>query len=608
MNDPSAQLLRARRVLYWTAPSLVCLALFWPCWNAWFRADDFAWLSLGRDVTDFRSLLHALFTPSRHHTLRPLSERALFLAAYGIFGLDPLPFRVLAFATQIANLLLVCSIGTRLTGHRAAGFWAAMFWAVNSSVLLPLAWACNYCEEMCGLCLLLALHFLMRYTRTGERRYLLAQWAVFLIGFGVLELNVVYPVLAAAYTWLCARKYFRTTLPLFVASAIYFAIHTIFSPPVKTGLYAIHLTGAAFRTLAVYWTWSLEPAYLHAPRWLAIAALVALSAGLALFTARRLRQQDRRPLFFLLWYAAVISPLLLLRDHVTEYYVFLPVIGICWLGGWAMAEHPRAAAALAVLYALLAVPHVVRAVYRYQQATLRVRDLVEGVAGAHEQHPGQTILLLGVDPDLFWNGLRDHPFRLLGFEDIYLAPESERKIAAEDAREFVAPAAAVAAGLERGQVEVYDVRGPRLRNITSSYKVPPDDGIPHRVDAANPLLAAFLGPEWYPRDGNLRWMPRRTTVRIGAPTAAGQKLYLRGICPEEQLRAGPLDVTVTAGDVPLGRQSIPPGENSFELAFELPPSLFGRAEMTVAVEVSRTIRPASDPRDLGLGFGVFEVK
>ena len=595
-------------MLYWIAPSLLCLALYWPGWNTWFRADDFAWLSIGRDVTDFRSLLHALFTPSQHHTLRPLSERALFLAAYGIFGLDPLPFRVLAFATQVANLLLVCSIGARITGRSAAGFWAATFWAVNSSVLLPLAWACNYCEEMCGLCLLLALHFLMRYTKTGERRYLIAQWAVFLTGFGVLELNVVYPLLAAGYTWLCARRYFRRTLPLFGASAVYFALHTLYSPPVKTGLYAIHLTGAVFRTLAVYWTWSLEPAYLHAPRWLAIVALALFSGGLALFTARRLRERDHRPLFFLLWYAAVIAPLLLLRDHVTEYYVFLPVIGVCWLGGWAMAEYPRAAAAMVVLYAALTVPHVVGAVDRYEQATLRVRDLVEGVAGAHERHPDQTILLVGVDRDLFWNGLRDHPFRVIGFEQIYLAPGSEREIAAEDAREFLAPPEAVAAGLARGQVEVYDVRGPRLRNITSSYRVPGDDAAPRRIDAANPLLAARLGPEWYPSDGNLRWMPRRATVRIGGPASTGQKLYLRGICPEEQLRAGPLEVTVMAGDARLGQQAIRPGENSFELAFELPASLVGQAEMTVAIEVSRTIRPASDPRDLGLGFGVIEVK
>jgi hypothetical protein len=54
--------------------------------------------------------------------------------------------------------------------------------------------------------------------------------------------------------------------------------------------------------------------------------------------------------------------------------------------------------------------------------------------------------------------------------------------------------------------------------------------------------------------------------------------------------------------------SIKPGENAFELAFPLPDALAGKPELNVTVEVARTFRPASDPRDLGLAFGVFEVR
>jgi len=603
---------RTVAVLYWVVPSLLCLGLHWRSFDAWFRADDFAWLAVGRDVTGLRSLLHALFSPSAHGTLRPLSERALFMSAFAIFGVDPLPFRVLAFGTQFANLALAASIGARITGSRWAGFWAAVFWGVNSSLLYPLAWACNYCEVLCGFCLLLAFHFLLRYVETGERRYWLGQWVVFLAGFGVLELNVVYPALAAGYTWCCARCYFRRTLPLFAASALYFAAHQFFVPPPKTGLYAMYLTGSLFRTLAVYWTWSLEPAYLPVSRWMVLAGLLLLTAGLAVFTLRKVRAGNGTPLFCLFWYGALLSPLLLLRDHLTEYYVFVPVIGLCWLGGWAMAEGWRAGVALAVLYAALSVPHVAASVDRNYRLTLRVRDLVEGVASAHEQHPTQAILLDGVDNDLFWNALRDHPFRLIGFEQVYLAPGSERSITSDalrgDLTRFLAPAGPAMAAIQRGELEVYDVRGPRLRNVTSSYHAVGGEGLPRRVDATSPLLAPLLGPEWYPSDGSLRWMPRRATLRIGAPTAAGQKLYLRGICPEEQLRAGPLTITVTAAGVALPPATIRVGENSFERAFVLPGSLVGRPEIEIAVEVSRVIRPSSDPRELGLGFGVFEVK
>jgi hypothetical protein len=153
------------------------------------------------------------------------------------------------------------------------------------------------------------------------------------------------------------------------------------------------------------------------------------------------------------------------------------------------------------------------------------------------------------------------------------------------------------------------VSGPRLRNITSAYAaVPRDTRPPLRVDAASPLAQYLLGPEWYPSDGDHRWMPRRATLRIGAPDAPGRKLYLRGDCPDEQLVAGPLDVTVTIDGSALPPAKIRPGENAFDLAFPLPDAVAGKAEMQVTVEVARIIRPAADPRDLGLVFGIFEVK
>jgi hypothetical protein len=628
--SPARGRARLASAAFWLAPSLLCLALYWRGFTAWFRADDFAWLGTGLYIQSFHDFLLAIFAPQAQGTIRPLSERAFFMLGFSLFGLDALPFKMVVFATQFANLALVTSIGARLTGLRWAGFFAAVFWVLNSSGIEPLGWCCVYNQVLCGFFLLLAFHFLLRYIETGERRYNLFQWAAFLVGFGALELNVVYPAIAAAYTILCVPKgahsrYFRSTLPMFAVSIAYALAHNAAAPAWKTGGYAMHFTGAMFRTLGKYWTWSVGPTFLFTPydlpKWLLPAGIAAVSAGLLGFLAWKLRSGARASLFCLAWYLAVLAPVLPLRDHQTEYYVFLPLIGLCWLGGWAAVSGWRAGtrgrtavAALAAVYALMAVPTLFATSQWNHAITMRVRTLVEGVAGIHERNPAKAILLEGVDTDLFWNGVLDRPFRLFGLDHIYLAPGSEKRIASHpdlgNIGDYILPADVVSQALKREELVVYDVRGPRLRNITAVYAALPREsgGLPLRVDAASPLTSYLLGAEWYGSDGDHRWMPRRAGLRIAAPSAPGEKLYLRGSCPDEQLRLGPLPVTVTVDGVTLPATVIKPGENAFELAFALPDSVVGKAEMRVTVEVGRVIRPASDPRDLGLVFGVFEVR
>jgi hypothetical protein len=627
-RSPASRSARFKNAAWWIAPSLLCLLLYWRAFTAWFRADDFAWLGVGLYIRNFHDFLAAMFSPQAQGTIRPWSERAFFMAGFSLFGLNALPFRIVIFATQFANLALIATIGTRLTGLRAAGFWAAVFWVLNSSQILPLGWVCVYNQVMCGFFLLLALHFLMKAVAAPNprvaRRYEILQWLAFLLGFGASELNLVYPAIAASYTF-CAgrggRQHLRRTLPMFGVSLVYVAMHRAVAPP-RTDYYAMHFTGAIFRTLARYWTWSVGPTFMETPillpKWVLPAGVAVVSLALLAFLGAKLRSGARVPLFCLGWYLAAIAPVLPLRDHMTEYYVYLPVIGLCWLGGWAMAEAcsggvraKAAATAMAALYAFLVVPEAVASTAWNHRVAARVRNLVEGVAQAHELHPTKSILLDGVDTDLFWNGVLDRPFRLIGLDHVYLTPGSERRIAAHpelgDVGSYVLPPDVAGNALERDEVVVYDVRGPRLRNITSVYTaMPRETRLPSRVDVASPLTSYLLGPEWYPSDEDHRWMPKRATLRMAGPAAAGQKLYLAGQCPEEQLRHGPLPVTVTVEGGMLAPAAI--RENVFELAFALPDGLVGKPEIHLVVEVGRVFRPAADPRDLGVVVGVIEVK
>src|SRR5580698_7527237 len=127
-----------------------------------------------------------------------------------------------------------------------------------------MAWSAAYNEALCPLFLLTALACFIRYVETGRRVFWWWQVVVFTLGFGALEVNVVYPALAAAYVLFVAPRESRRRLltglaPLFCLSILYFLVHRAAVAFPASGPYAVHVDRRMFRTLAAYWKWSLVP-------------------------------------------------------------------------------------------------------------------------------------------------------------------------------------------------------------------------------------------------------------------------------------------------------------------------------------------------------------
>jgi hypothetical protein len=608
---------------YWLAP-LLCLAIYWRGLQVWFQADDFVWLGLRSQVHDWHTLMRVLFAPMAQGSTRPLSERAFFLVFESQFGMHALPFHVCAFLTQCANLTLVAVITRRLTGSPAAGFWAAILWMLHGSLALDMVWISAYNQILCGFFLLSAFWFLLRYLETGRRSYNIGQWVMFVLGFGALEINVVYPALAALYTYLYARKSFRTILPLCVPSAIFVALDRMAAAKLHTGIYALHWTSAMVRTFLHYCYQAF--ATTEIAHWIQGGPDIVLACLLAIpllaFAAVRVRQKDRFPLFSLGWFVIVLAPVLPLRDHVSVYYLSLPTIGLAMLGGYglAAAAHSRAiwkavAALSAAAYLIVMIPADWLGVEWWRDRSMAVERLVLGVVRARQLHPHETILLDGVDSSLFWVGVFHHPFTTFAVFNVFLTPGSEERIEPHPElgriADYVLPDEPTIRGLNQRQIVVYRPGPARLQAITGLYFDTAAENLnpkpPKRVEVGNPLMAYLLGPEWYALEGTSRWMPRRATLRIGAPDSPSEKLYLSGYCSESQLRAGPLPVRVTAGGVALAEFAIT-NLNEFRVNLALPSRLVGTKWLELSVEAGRTFQAKGDGRKLGLSFGTFEIR
>src|SRR5713226_10006090 len=542
---------QAWRRTSWAIPPLFLLAFYWYGLKCWFRQDDFAWLWLTTQVHSWADFWRAMFTPLAQGTIRPWSERAFFMGLYTLFGLDSLPFRILVFVTQIANLTLIRAVGERVTGSAAAGFWAAILWIANTALITVMTWSSVYNQALCGFFLLLAFYFLLRYIETGEKRFNRAQWIVFLLGFGALELNVVYPALAACYTLLCARPYFRRTLLLFIPSAVFTVIHRAVAPTVDAPAYAMRFDFTMLNTFWKYLAWARGVDHFAgphvAPVWMWSVGTGAILIGLAAFTVAQVRRGKKAALFFAAWFVILLTPVLPLRSHLSEYYLTLPTVGLAMLGGWGLAAAWQSRwryGALGLLLIYLVPLPVIRAETRSRYLlTRKIARIVIGVEDARRLHPGQIILLSDVSDELFWNGILDSPFRLVGVSDVYMAPEEESTVTPHpelgDVREFILPAAATLDAVNTGKAVVYSAAGDKLKNITGVYgstsQLHLSGETPRRVDVANDLLAYLLGKSWYPRDDTHRWMPKQATVRLGGPVNTEQRLHISGYCPAAQL-------------------------------------------------------------------------
>ena len=524
---------RAVRAGYWLLPSLLCLTIYWLGLRTWFWQDDFAWLGLSVGPKETGKLWTILFAPMAQGTIRPLSERAFFLVFYSLFGLNGVPYRMMAFATQMANLVLLALVARRLTGSRAAGFWAPVFWVVNSVLVRAMSWNSAYNQILCAFFLLLAFYYLLRHIETGKTRFLVGEWISFIAGFGALELMVLYPALAFLYALCRARGRLVKTLWMFPVSAAYAALHWYVAPKTPASGYRMEFDASVFSSLWTYWQWALGPARipdanLVIPNWVVQVGTAVLSLCLLGFAAWKLRRKEWLAGFLLGWFVIVLAPVLPLRDHLSVYYLTIPTIGLAVLGAWGFCEAWQRGGALRTVSLLAATAYLAASlpVARYEtrwdyENARAARTLVRGVARARELHPGKVILLTGVNGDLFWTAIVEKPFRLVGVTDVYLVPGSEESIEArpglDQVSDYELPPGPALKALEENRAVVYAVGSQRLTNVTPVFRALARDRWhtsqePRRVDAGSPLFEGQLGPTWYWSEGTYRWMPKQATV------------------------------------------------------------------------------------------------
>jgi len=610
-----------RLALYTVGLWTLCGIVWRYAFLTWFSMDDFAWLGLPLEVPA-EGVWKPLFRPQAQGTVRIFSERVFFLGLTSAFGMNVIPFKIVVFATQFANLSLIAVIARKLTGLPLAGVAASILYLFNSALTVPMLWLSAYNEILWTLVLLSAFYCLLRWIETGQTRYNALQWIIFILGFGVLELNVVYPAIAALYAFFRARRHLVKVLPLFLPSVAFAIAHYTLVPHSDSPIYRLYFDSTLFVTFGGYAGWAIGPSRMRGlvgPEW-AMAGYIVTGLIAFAIAAFAWVAGGRLALFLLGWFAIVVAPIVPLKNHITDYYLTAAVVGPCLLGGWMVAsawKHSRVFATVAtLLLAGYCTGHYMQmdaiVTWRFVQSG-RMKTLFTGVAEIFRRSPREMVLLSGVDRDLYLMGFNDQPFRLLGIQNTYLLPGVEEAIRAEGGaagldRYVISPGLASRA-VAQGQAYVIRYTDSGVADITADYKATASNapGTDEFINVGLEASSSSLGEGWFPIENRFRWMGPKATVKISARTADATRLVITGYCPQPTVAAGPIVITFTANGRKLGGEKLATGNQPFTYTYPIDRALALAKTIEIVITVDRPTR-LPDGRDVGVIFGTFAVQ
>ena len=608
-----------KRDLLLVVPALVLMG--WLDWNglrAWFHQDDFAWLALARGVDSAERLWRALFEPAAQGTVRVWSERLFFVLLERLLGLDHRSYHLVVAATQAANLALLGWIPWRVSGSRLAAAAAPLFWAASPGLATPLAWLSAYNQVLCAFFLLGAFACLLEWLKTGRRAWFAAQAALFVLGLGALEIMVVYPALAAAWCRLERRRVPGAVWWLWLPSLLFTGVHFLWIPKPSSGVYGRHWDVSMVTTYFRYWKLALaaEPA-MGAPAlpWLprpSAGGLVGVTACVWLLVAAARRQA--LPVFGWVWFTVTLALVLPLRDHVSDYYLVSPAIGLAWLlatgldAAWRRGSVLRAAAlAVCGLYGVYAgSAHRQMADWRHARGR-EAMHFVLALERATQLHPGRLLVITGVNDELFWGALFDS--RLLFRQRICLDPREATTIAVPAGYDPIAPAvcdpAEIGQAAARGSLVAYVWDAPyrRLRAATRLYlhRLPGEwrDLPPVELDLTSASAGQWLPRGWYEAEPGGRWTGPSAVAVLAAPGVRGRRLRVAGMRPASLL-ATPAEVRFRVEGRELGQVVLDRQGPSFHLLLTVPPLPEAAREIHVEILVRPAARAPGDARELGV--------
>jgi hypothetical protein len=360
-----------RDAVYFALIGIAEIVIFFNDYRHFFMGDTLLWFGYRyRSISDF---FKGFVSVDPTLWYRPLTQRTVVSVLYPIFGLNPIPYRVVSFVLFFACTIAVFVVTERLTRSRRIAWLSTLFFVPHVTHAFTTYDSAFVPELVYTLLFVASVIGWISWLQTRSRNAWIASIALLVGSLLSKETAVALPFTLLAI-WLFFpsenRPRLRSLGPHFVVLACYlvFAVGFLHIRDIdlrqlvnKPGTaaqpgYQLVLGENLKDSTSIAFTWAFGIArrigqWSPIKGWMVdalkiVRVLICTAAFFALFSSRR-----RYVLIGLAWFLIVAAPTLPLLDHFLPYYLFGPMVGFSiavgaaldWAYEW-IAQYSRALA------------------------------------------------------------------------------------------------------------------------------------------------------------------------------------------------------------------------------------------------------------------------
>lgn len=340
------------------------LVLYYTAIFTYFSQDDFFHFMVSKTDDSLAGFLNLFgFYPFDERGIafyRPIFREGLYNIFYSIFGLNPLPFRLLSFAIHFINIYLVFILMEKLFQKKSLAFFVAFFFGVSAANVAPLYYLAGGIQALgATMFILLALITYINYLKKPILKLGILTFVWFVLGLASHELATITLFLLVGLTWVYGKpkNLLASSLklwPFFLLLIIYLYLNItkIGLSPGEQQYQAVFNIKTTLQSFTWYIAWAfgfpemlldfvlpglkLNPDLMK--YWGGFYKVIFSSGAVAVIllgftTLYSLRKKeifkDKRFWFLVLWFPLSLLSVIFLPSHKSSYYL-VPALPAFW--------------------------------------------------------------------------------------------------------------------------------------------------------------------------------------------------------------------------------------------------------------------------------------